>query len=56
MSQTAVEQKLEQKQNLTQKENGSDPDPMPIPKGMMYDRREFTNLGDDIYSTRIDRS
>ena len=47
MSQTAVEQKLEQKQNLTKKENGSDPDPMPILKGMLYDRRDSTNLGDN---------
>ena len=47
VSQTAVEQKLEQKQNLTKKENGSDPDPMPILKGMLYDRRDSTNLGDN---------
>jgi hypothetical protein len=43
----AVEQKSEQKQNPTKKENGLDPDPMPIHKGMMFDRRESTNLGDD---------
>ena len=47
MSQTAVEQKSEQKQNPTKKEDGSDPDPMPILKGMLYDRRDSTNSGDD---------
>ena len=47
MSQIAVEQKSEQKQNHTKKEDGSDPDPMPILKGMLYDRRDSTNLGDN---------
>lgn len=47
MSLIAVEQKSEQKQNPTKKEDGSDPDPMPTHRGMMFDRRESTNLGDD---------
>ena len=47
MSQTAVEQKLEQKQNPTKKKDGSDPDPMPTHNGMMFDRRESTNDGDN---------
>ena len=46
-----VSQKSEQKQNLTKKENGSDPDPMPIHKGMYYDRRDSTNLGDEPYDS-----
>ena len=28
-------------------EDGSDPDPMPIHKGMLFDRRESTNIGDE---------
>ena len=28
-------------------DDGSDPDPMPIHKGMLYDRRDSTNLGDN---------
>ena len=47
VAQIAVEQKSEQKQNPTKKEDGSDPDPMPILKGMLYDRRDSTNLGDE---------
>lgn len=47
VSQIAVEQKSEQKQNPTKKEDGSDPDPMPIHNGMMFDRRESTNDGDN---------
>ena len=47
MSLIAVEQKSEHKQNPTKKEDGSDPDPMPILKGMLYDRRDSTNLGDN---------
>ena len=46
-----VSQKSEQKQNLTKKENGSDQDPMPIHKGMYYDRRDSTNLGDEPYDS-----
>ena len=42
-----VSQKLEQKQNPTSQKSGSDPDPMPIHKGMLYDRRDSTNLGDN---------
>ena len=51
MSQIAINQKSEQKQNLTKKESGSDPDPMPIHKGMYYDRRDSTNLGDEPYDS-----
>ena len=47
MSQIAVEQKSEQKQNPTKKEDGQDPDPMPTHNGMMFDRRESTNKGDE---------
>ena len=47
VSQTAVEQKSEQKQNPTKNEDGSDPDPMPIHNGMLFDRRESTNDGDN---------
>ena len=47
MSQTVVEQKSEQKQNPTKKKDGSDPDPMPTHNGMMFDRRESTNDGDN---------
>jgi len=47
VSQIAVEQKSEQKQNPTKKEDGSDPDPMPTHNGMMFDRRESTNDGDN---------
>ena len=47
MSLIAVEQKSEQKQNPTKKEDGQDPDPTPIHNGMMFDRREFTNNGDN---------
>ena len=32
-------------------DNGSDPDPMLIHKGMMYDRRCSTNLGDNPYES-----
>jgi len=42
-----VSQKLEQKQNPTNEKSGSDPDLMPIHKGMYYDRRDSTNLGDN---------
>ena len=28
-------------------DDGSDPDPMPIHKGMLFDRRESTNIGDE---------
>ena len=34
--------------NTKQKtDDGSDPDPMPIHKGMLFDRRESTNIGDE---------
>ena len=47
MSQTVVEQKSKQKQNPTKREDGLDPDPMPTHEGMMFDRRESTNDGDN---------
>lgn len=28
-------------------DDGSDPDPMPIHKGMLFDRRDSTNIGDE---------